>query len=212
MNTVDAYITDILHNIQASPEERERIESDLRAHLQEAVAAGEPVESILARMGDPAEVAQEFMAQVKLNYAGFWPRLAAFAIDMLILVPIIVILSLIAALVANTVPQHPAGIGYVFGAVVILATISIIFVIIGIVVLYFPLLEGRFGQTIGKRLLKLRVLKENGLPAGYRESFLRRISFYFNGMLAIDSLFIPFTAKHQRAFDIVAQTIVVKEG
>ncbi len=212
MNTVDAYITDILRNIQAPPKERERIESDLRAHLQEAVAAGEPVESILARMGDPAEVAQEFMAQVKLNYAGFWPRLAAFAIDMLILVPIIVILSLIAALVANTVPQHPAGIGYVFGAVVILATISIIFVIIGIVFLYFPLLEGRFGQTIGKRLLKLRVLKENGLPAGYRESFLRRISFYFNGMLVIDSLFIPFTEKHQRAFDIVARTIVVKES
>jgi uncharacterized RDD family membrane protein YckC len=212
MNTVDAYITDIPRNIQAPPGQRERIEADLRAHFQEAVATGEPVESILARMGDPAEVAQEFMAQVRLNYAGFWPRLAAFAVDMLILIPVIVVLSLIAALISNTVPQHPAGAQYVYGAVVILLTISIIVMIIGVVFLYFPMLEGRFGRTVGKRLLKLRVLKENGLPVGDREAFLRKISFYFNGIFIIDSLFIPFTAKHQRAFDIVAQTIVVKES
>jgi uncharacterized RDD family membrane protein YckC len=71
------------------------------------------------------------------------------------------------------------------------------------------LLEGRFGYTPGKRLLGLRVLGEDQLPVGYKESVLRRLSFYFN-ILPVDALFIFFTAKKQRAFDIVARTIVVR--
>jgi uncharacterized RDD family membrane protein YckC len=75
--------------------------------------------------------------------------------------------------------------------------------------LYFPIAEGRFGQTLGKRLLGLRVLKESGLAIGYKEAFLRRIPFYFR-FAVLDALFVPFTAKKQRAFDLVARTVVVK--
>jgi uncharacterized RDD family membrane protein YckC len=83
--------------------------------------------------------------------------------------------------------------------------------LVGGILLYFPILEGRFGQTVGKRTLGLRVLKENGLPIGYKEAFLRRISYYLEGGLVIDALFIPCTQKRQRAFDIVARTIVIRE-
>jgi uncharacterized RDD family membrane protein YckC len=75
--------------------------------------------------------------------------------------------------------------------------------------LFFPIAEGRFGQTLGKRLLGLRVLKESGLAIGYKEAFLRRIPFYFR-FAVLDALFVPFTAKKQRAFDLVARTVVVK--
>ena len=53
------------------------------------------------------------------------------------------------------------------------------------------------------------MLGEDQLPVGYKESVLRRLSFYFN-ILPVDALFIFFTAKKQRAFDIVARTIVVR--
>jgi uncharacterized RDD family membrane protein YckC len=59
-------------------------------------------------------------------------------------------------------------------------------------------------------LLGLRVLREDGLPINYMEAFLRRISYYFE-VLPVDALFIPFTSKRQRAFDIVARTIVVRQ-
>jgi uncharacterized RDD family membrane protein YckC len=81
---------------------------------------------------------------------------------------------------------------------------------VGFILLYFPLLEARFGQTLGKRLFRLRVLREDGLPIGYKEAILRRLSFYFE-FIFIDALFIPFTTKRQRALDIVARTVVVRD-
>lgn len=48
------------------------------------------------------------------------------------------------------------------------------------------------------------------MPIGYREAFLRRLSFYFD-FIVLDALFIPFTAKRQRAFDIIARTVVIQE-
>ena len=42
------------------------------------------------------------------------------------------------------------------------------------------------------------------------EAFLRRISMYLK-ILTIDALFIPFNAKKQRAFDMVAKTVVIYE-
>jgi len=75
---------------------------------------------------------------------------------------------------------------------------------IAIVIVYFPLLEGRFGQTLGNWLFgRLIVRSEDGLPAGYGKAILRRISFNFE-ILPIDALFIPFNPKHQRGFDILA--------
>jgi uncharacterized RDD family membrane protein YckC len=111
---------------------------------------------------------------------------------------------------SSLVPQHPAGFDYIVRAGIILAVSVCTLAVVDVAVLYFPILEGRFGRTLGKRLLKLWVLKQNGLPIGYTEAFLRRLSYYFE-IMAVDALFIPFTPKRQRAFDIVARTVVIRE-
>jgi uncharacterized RDD family membrane protein YckC len=210
-NKVDRYIRDTLHSIQATPAERNRLEADLRAHFEEALAAGEPPESIIERMGTPKEVATEFMSRTALPYAGFWLRFAAFVIDGVIIAIAVAILGGLATLLSTLIPQQPQGAGYVLGGILIALVLSLGSVAIGVVLLYFPILEGRFGQTVGKRLLRLRVVTEQGLTIGYKESFLRRLSFYFE-FLPIDALFIPFTPKKQRAMDIVARTVVLRSS
>lgn len=210
MKSVDKYIQEVLNHIHASPAERERFEADLRAHFQEAMEAGESFEQVAARLGPPLEVAEGFMAEVSLVYAGFWRRLAAFAIDMLLIFLVLGTVLSISAILANLVPREPRGFEILVGAVLIALIIGFVLVGFGTVFLYFPILEGRFGQTLGKRLLGLRVLKESGMKIGYREAFLRRISYYFE-VIVVDALFIPFTEKRQRAFDIVARTVVVVE-
>jgi uncharacterized RDD family membrane protein YckC len=209
MNEVDQYLAAVLHNIHASASERQRIESDLRAHIEAAEAAGETVESVINRMGSPVEVAVEFMSQMELPYAGFWHRLAAFAIDLGLIMLTGGIFSVLFIWASNRVPQHPQSWEYVMGAMLIALCTGCVLATYGIIVLYFPILEGRLGQTLGKKLFGLRVLREDGLPINYKEAFLRRISYYFE-VLPVDALFIPFTAKRQRAFDIVARTIVVR--
>ncbi len=210
MNEIEQYVRAVMRDIHAPATERERIESDLRAHLQDAVNLGEPAGVVIARMGSPAEVASEFMSEVPLHYASFWARLAAFAIDWALITAATAVFAVIVLLVANWVPRNPVGLDWIWGAFLIALIVSSSLAILGIQLLYFMILEGRFGQTIGKRVLGLWVLKENRLPIGYKEAFLRRLSYYFR-FLPFDALFIPFTEKHQRAFDIVARTIVVRD-
>lgn len=210
MNGMDRYIDQVLSNIQAPALEKERIRVDIQAHFQAAQEAGESLEKVTSRMGSPQVVAEEYMVHIKLLHAGFWRRLLAFAIDMALLIIWMGLLAVLAIVLSNLVPRSPAGWGYVIGAALIALVIGCMVAMVGGLFLYFPLLEARFGRTLGKRLLGLRVLKENGLPIGYKEAFLRRLSFYFD-ILPVDALFIPFTEKKQRVFDIIAWTIVIRE-
>jgi uncharacterized RDD family membrane protein YckC len=211
MATIESYINDVLYNIQAAAEVKERFAYDLRAHIQEALQAGEPLADILERMGTPAEVAAGFMAEQPLQYAVPGNRLAAYILDLCVLIITAGALAGIGVGIGNLTPQHPAGITTALGAVTI--TFAALFCLgaLGIILLYFPILEGRFGQTAGKHILHLRVLKENGLPVGYKEAFLRRLAFYFK-FFPIDAAFVLFTEKKQRAMDIVARTVVIQEA
>jgi uncharacterized RDD family membrane protein YckC len=211
MNEIEDYVNAVLRSLTVSTAERQRIETDLRAHLSQALEDGSSIQDVFARMGDPEEVAAAFMAQTNLIYAGFWLRLGAFAIDLVLLVFTALIFGGIAFAANTFVPPHPESLAdYLYGALVLMVLIGSALVAVSTFLLYFPLLEGRFGQTLGKRLLGLRVLKEGGLPIGFREAFLRRLSYYFD-FLPVDALFIFFNAKRQRAFDIIARTIVVQE-
>ena len=209
MDVAEEYINAVMRNIHAPAGERQRIESDLRAHLGEAIQAGQAPREAIAHLGSPLEVAAEFMSQVRLVYAGFWLRLAAFFIDMSLIILVAGVLAVLAIWLSNRVPQSPQGLDYLGGAVLIALVVGCALAAVGVILLYFPILEGRFGRTPGKRLFGLYVLKESGLPIGYKEAFLRRISYYFE-VLPVDALFIFFTARRQRAFDIVARTVVVR--
>jgi uncharacterized RDD family membrane protein YckC len=210
-NAADQYILKVMSLIHAPAAERTRIEADLKAHLQEGLAQGEDMLKLVERMGDTREVAAEFMTQIPLTYAGFWRRLAGFAIDMLLIILFAGLSAILFVFLSNSVPPHPGtSLEKLWGTVLILFTVVSANACIVMVLAYFPLLEGRFGQTLGKRLLHLRVCTEAGLPIGGKQAILRRLSFYFQ-ILPIDALFILFNPKHQRGFDILARTVVVDD-
>jgi uncharacterized RDD family membrane protein YckC len=208
MNAIEKYIENVMKNIHTSQAGRERMLADLRMHLEDAFGVNTPEKEIIERMGSPLEVAAGFMQQVKLTYATFWQRLAAFLVDMLIVITIAGFFAAFGMALSSRVPQHPTGLATLSGGLLILVIFGCSLAAVGTILAYFPLLEGRFGQTLGKRLLHLRVLTEECLPIGYKEAILRRLSFYFE-ILPVDALFIPFSEKKQRAFDTIARTIVV---
>ena len=207
---VEIYIQKVLRHIPVSGKDRQRLEDDLGAHLREALKQDD-LPTVLARMGKPQEVAEEFMRGVKLRYAGFWKRLFAFIIDMAFCVLVFLLSFVIGLVLNNAVPQHPEGLDDVIGAILIFLVLALALTVVGTFLLYFPMLEGRYGRTLGKRLLGLRVIRENGTSIGFKEAFLRRLPFYFD-FIVIDVLFIPFTAKKQRGFDLIAQTLVIEEA
>jgi uncharacterized RDD family membrane protein YckC len=210
-NIAGQYVRKVMDLIYAPENERARIQAELESHFQEGISGGEDMTRLVERMGDPREVAADFMSAIPLVYAGFWRRLAAFLVDMIMIIFLAIATAVPVVALGNWVPRHPSSlVDHVFGGAMILLVLLGSNACIAMIFAYFPLLEGRFGRTLGKRLLGLQVRSEDGLPAGYGRAILRRLSFYFQ-ILPIDALFIPFTPKRQRGFDILAKTIVVRQ-
>src|SRR5215211_1078310 len=82
-------------------------------------------------------------------------------------------------------------------------------VILGWALYYFFALESGDGQTVGKKLIKLRVVRADGSPVGMREvavrTVLRVVDNYLVGLIVM----LATGDKRQRIGDLAAGTIIV---
>ena len=77
---------------------------------------------------------------------------------------------------------------------------------------YYTYLEGSRGQTIGKMITKIKVVREDGKPIDMNQAFTRNILRIIDGFIGylIGAILIWRSDKKQRLGDRVAKTIVVK--
>jgi uncharacterized RDD family membrane protein YckC len=95
--------------------------------------------------------------EAEVEYMGFWIRFVAVIIDLLVLSAIAFIVLLIMALLMPTIPTH------------------IIFTFLALPLLYYWLLTGLKGQTVGKMAVGIKVVNAAGSVPGLRRSALREI-------------------------------------
>lgn len=91
----------------------------------------------------------------------------------------------------------------------------VVFTFIGvfITILYAFFLEGFMGQTLGKKLLGIVVVKSDGRPCDYPSSFTRnllRIVDWLPYYYLLGLLVILISPSSQRIGDYIAGTIVVR--
>ena len=89
-----------------------------------------------------------------MNYATFWQRFAAIWIDFFILLPLAVVYILLGSI------SRVAALVLVIAVPAACATYTIYY-------------NGRFGQTIGKRTVGIRIVRTTGEAIGWREALLR---------------------------------------
>lgn len=143
-------------------------------------------------------------------YQGVAIRFVAILIDYFIIgitAGILAIPFLVAAFAINTGTSNMSSISVGFIAAA---------AIIGFIVwfFYFTLLEGHYGQTIGKMALNIKVVKEaDGLPIDYGEAAVRTILRIIDGLFdyLIGAIFIWTSDEKQRLGDRVAHTVVVSK-
>jgi uncharacterized RDD family membrane protein YckC len=77
---------------------------------------------------------------------------------------------------------------------------------------YFTLLEGSKGQTIGKMVTKIKVVREDGGQIDMNQALTRNILRIIDGLFAylIGAILIWRSDKKQRLGDNIAKTIVIK--
>lgn len=208
MSAIEAYVHEVVGRISPAVPARGRIEADLRTHLAERVAAGAGEGEAVARMGPAGEVARAYLEATELEWAGWSRRLGAFLLDVALGATLVFSLALVVVYALPRGPggelgtlEPPIGIAVGFAAAVVF--------VLGI--LYFPVLEASFGQTVGKRAFGIGVAREDGSRVGLGAATIRRIPLLFD-FWPIDAAFLFFTGKRQRAFDIVARTVVVESG
>ena len=83
--------------------------------------------------------------------------------------------------------------------------------LLALVFVYYFLQEGLFASTVGKALLKLRVVDKTGDPCSFTGSFKRNVLRFIDWLPALYILagvVISVSSERQRLGDIVAKTIV----
>ncbi|MDZ4689845.1 RDD family protein [Terricaulis sp.] len=81
-------------------------------------------------------------------------------------------------------------------------------------VLYFPVTEGFWGQSIGKVIAGLKVVDRHGRPPGFGRALVRTLFrlIEVNPLLAggtLAGLVVLFTRRKQRIGDLIAETYVL---
>ncbi len=141
----------------------------------------------------------------EMDYQGIGIRLVAQIVDGIIFFFIFIIVGyFVASIKGGLTPS-----GFELHGIPALISNSISF---GIMFAYFIILEGVFGQTLGKKLCKIKVVKEDGTPCDLYASFIRNILRIVDAIAVylVGAILIARSDKKQRLGDRVAKTIVVK--
>ena len=193
--TAELYVQSVIDHMPLGLALRDQIAMELRSHIAERLQEGQALEAVLQRLGDPLTLAESYLASVPLESARFLPRLAAKLIDLAVVVAGAVP---IAAALWAVLPTEAA---YFLPPVCILGSVF------GFMA-YTIVAEYRRGRTLGKRLMGIQVVRESGARISLGQSFLRQLPF-FGQFFFLDALFVLFTERRQRAFELLTKTRAV---
>jgi len=194
--TADAYVLSVIDHVPPRMGLRDQIAMEVRSHIAERLEHGQPLPDVLKQFGDPMALAESYLAAVPLRSARFLPRAAAKLIDGVV---VAVVVGVWAALFWWVLP--PEG-RFLVPALCILGAV---FGFAG----YTALAEYHWGQTVGKRLMGIQVVRESGARISLGQSFIRQLPILGSALIIIDVLFAVFTEKKQRAFEMITKTRAV---
>jgi uncharacterized RDD family membrane protein YckC len=200
MRTAEDYIESVLQYMPRATPLRTQIALELRGHFAERAANGQSVEEIAAKLGDPARLAESYLSAVPLVSVGFRTRMAAKVLDWIAVVGAVLAIFVPPGLLVWYLDYKPL---LAFGAPLVILTGVLLFLA------YTVIAEWQWGQTVGKRLLGLRVVQESGARISFGQAIVRSLPSLFQ-VFFLDALFALFTDKHQRAFEMLSKTRVVR--
>ena len=144
--------------------------------------------------------------EIEYRLAGAGSRLAAFVVDLFVQAVVCLALAVSVAYgVFGSGLQSLANVGgYALGFLIVAC--------FAILVGYFIFCEMKMnGQSIGKKIFGLRVIRENGQPVGFAQSLIRGVFRFALDMLYVGLIMIMLTKNHKRFGDYAAGTVVVSE-
>jgi uncharacterized RDD family membrane protein YckC len=175
-----------------------------------AVLAVKPVQPVPAFAAAPGyQAPRVYVPYTTTPYQGVAIRFVAILIDTIIIAIIAGVLSApfnAFAVITNASGTVTFSFAGVLGGLVSLA----------VFMLYFTLLEGHYGQTVGKMAVKIKVVRlADGAPIDYSQAAVRTILRFLDEIpyivpYLLGAILIWSSEEKQRLGDRVASTVVVK--
>ena len=200
MRTAEDFIDSVLQYMPPGTPLRKQIALELRGHFAEREANGQSVEEIARQLGDPARLAESYLSAVPLKKVAFQTRMAAKVLDWCVVAGAVLAILLPIALLIWYLGYEPF-----LPFLLPVAIISSVFLFLG----YTIVAEWKSGQTVGKKAMGLLVVQESGARISLGQSVVRSLPSLFQ-VFMIDALFALFTDRHQRAFEMLSKTRVVR--
>lgn len=170
--------------------------------------AGETERDTAAAPASSPVQAMPAQPTVVLYRAGFWLRLVAFTIDLVILGVFSILLLFVGLLLSalgtdfsnlELTSQPPISLRLLGEAAELLAAAA-----------YFTILHGETGQTIGKNLLGLEVRTVEGERIGYSIALIRFLGYWFSFFsFGLGFLWVAVNPGKRGWHDLLAGTVVV---
>ena len=158
--------------------------------------------------GDQLNIDTPEQVELEFAVAGIGSRFVAILLDHLVQAGILFLLFFAWVFLFGALANRTSGIGKWLVA----AFIAMYFLVIWG---YFTLFEAFWnGQTLGKRVMKLRVIKDSGRQITFFEALSRnllRFVDYLPALYLAGVITMLCTKRHQRLGDLAAGTIVVHE-
>ena len=138
------------------------------------------------------------------DYIGFGKRLLAYIIDMVLFMIVLMLISGVVTLLMVKTSNNPQESLESFNS------IMNIFIPLAFL-LYFALMESSAKQgTLGKMLMKIKVINAEGERLSKKDAFIRNIARYLSGIiLGLGYIMIMFTKDKQSLHDKLAKTYVI---
>lgn len=196
MTTAHDYVERVLSCLPRATPRRAEIAVELRDHIDEGLARGEPLDRVLAHLGAPSDLALSYLSEIPLEPAGFAPRVLAKLVD-----AALVAIATLSVIALSWFSRDDA-----------LRAAWVIVALLGGGVgwfLYTVLAEHLRGATLGKWLTGLHVVRESGARIGLGQAVVRQLPLALQ-FFWIDALFALFTDRRQRAFELLSKTRVVR--
>jgi uncharacterized RDD family membrane protein YckC len=199
--TTEEYVQAVLDHMPLSTPRREQIGTELRSHIVERLEHGVPLDEILRQLGDPAALANSYLAEVPLALPPHGRRIVAKIVDFVVVIAGMALLAMTLVGSMAMIDKDLIWLGIIEG------------ILLGGILgaLYTVIAEWHYGQTLGKYLCGLRVVRESGARISLGQSFVRQLPLFLQ-VGWIDAMFALFTDRRQRAFELLSKTRVVAAG
>lgn len=132
-----------------------------------------------------------------VEFAGFGARLVAYIIDSLIILVVIIVLAIVAGLAVFVLP--------------LLSIVPILAILI-VPLIYFPYYWQKSGQTPGKKMMGIKVVRDtDGGPLTWGTAVIRLVGYWVSGLVFYLGYIWVFIDKRKRGWhDLIASTVVIK--